>query len=87
MASNLAIAGKVSSKYVPSSWLYPLATNLALFLVTTQTKSNLFLRASPMVGLRAKMEERGEDGRAGRPAAAVPRATSRRPARARELAR
>ena len=39
-----------------------------------------------MVGPRAKMEERGKAGLAGRPATAVPRAASRGPARASEQA-
>ena len=44
MASNLTIGAKVSSKSVPFSWLYPLATNLALFFINTLESCNLFLK-------------------------------------------
>ena len=44
MASSRAIRAKVLSKSIPSSWLYPLATNLALFLITFPASSNLVLK-------------------------------------------
>ena len=43
MASSLATGAKVSSKYIPSCWQLPLATNLALFLTTMPFSSILFL--------------------------------------------
>ena len=45
IASSHATGAKVSLKSIPSSWLYPLDTNLALFLTTFPVSSNLFLKA------------------------------------------
>ncbi|KAK9724044.1 hypothetical protein RND81_05G044200 [Saponaria officinalis] len=44
MASSLATGAKVSSKSIPSCWLYPCTTSLALFLRIARKSSSLFLK-------------------------------------------
>ena len=52
MASNLVTRANILSKSIPSYWLYPLATNLALFLIIFSSSSNLFLYTHlvPIIG-------------------------------------
>jgi hypothetical protein len=44
MDSRRATSAEVSSKLISACWVYPYATNLALFLIITLLSSSLFLK-------------------------------------------